>query len=193
MPFVSFAGGLVAGVALPVVAARAGGQATALAVVIGGFALLADGALRRTTAPGTLLAPWWRSALGTSALAIVAWALADALVVAAFGAGASLALGTALRTPLLGVAAVPLVVLAPVALRVTALAVDSVFPGDRRGPGALVRVMAVGALTALTALAVLGAGARGGVLAALAATTAVLIAVIAVTAAISTRRLAASP
>jgi hypothetical protein len=192
VPFASFVAGLVAGVALPAVAARAGGQATALAVVIGGFALLTDGALRRTTAPATLLAPWWRAALGTSAPAIVAWALADAFAVAAFGAGTSLALGTALRTPLLGLAAVPLVVLAPVALRVTALGVDSVFPGDRRGPGAFVRVAVVGALTVLTVLAALGAGARGGLLASLAAPTAVLLAIIAATAEISTRRLAAS-
>jgi hypothetical protein len=193
VPFVSFAGGLVVGVALPSVAARAGGQATALAVVIGGFALLVDGALRRTTAPATLLVPWWRTALGTSVRAIVAWAVADAFVVAAFGAGVSLALGAALRAPLLGIVAVPLVVSTPVALRMTALAVDSVFPGDRRGPAAFVRVLAVGALTVIVAVAGLGAGARGGVLASLLVTTAALVAVLLATAAFSARRLAASP
>jgi hypothetical protein len=193
VPSVALASGLALGLAVPSIAARAGGQATALVVVLGGFALLVDGALRRTTAPATLLTPWWRAAFGTSAPAVVVWALADASTVIAFGVGASLGLGAMLVRPLFGLAALPLVVLAPVALRVTALAVDSVFPGDRRGPGGFVRVVVVGTFAALIAVAAFGAGAGGGILAAFLTATAALTAVIVAAAALSTRQLAASP
>ena len=192
VPYVHLAGGALAGALLPAIAVRAGGQATALAVVIGGFALLLDGAFRRTTAPATLLTPWWRSALGTSPRAIVAWAFADASAVAAFGAGAAFALGIALGAPLLGIAAIPLVALVPVAVRTTALAADALFPGDRRGPGAFVRVLAVGGLAVLVATAALAAGAAGGAPVAIAAATVLILATVACGAAYSSRRLAAA-
>jgi len=192
VPWIHFLGGVVLGTVLPFVAARVGGQTIALAVVIGGFALVLDGALRRTTAPGTLLTPWWRAAVGTSGRSIAAWAIADAASVAAFAAGAMLALGAMLRTPLLGIAALPLVVCAPVALRTTVLATDTLFPGDRRGPGAFVRVLVVGALTALVAVASFAAGARAGAPASLAVATAMLLGIVAMSALFASRRLSAA-
>ena len=177
---------------LPFAAARAGGQTTALAIVVGGFALLVDGALRRTTAPATLLTPWWRAALGTSARSIAVWAFADAGKVVAFAATAAPALGIALGKPLLGVAAVPLVVLTPVASRLIALSVDVLFSRDRRGPGAFVRVVVTSALTVLVVLASLSAGARAGASAALAAATTLIVAYVVAAAAFCEWRLSAA-
>ncbi|HEX3462475.1 MAG TPA: hypothetical protein VHS78_00295 [Candidatus Elarobacter sp.] len=192
VPFGPFTGGLVVGAVAPWIAARAGGQATALAVVIGGFALLLDGALRRTTAPATLLTLWWRAAIGTSARSVVAWALADASAVVAFGAGAALVFGTALRTPLLGIAALPLILLAPVTLRTTALAVDTLFPADRHGPGAFMRLVVVGGSAAIIAIASFAAGACAGALASLVVATVLLLALLVLTAQMSARRLSAA-
>ncbi|MBV8369903.1 MAG: hypothetical protein JO036_13400 [Candidatus Eremiobacteraeota bacterium] len=192
VPLVHFLGGALLGAVLPFAAARAGGQTTALAVVVGGFALLVDGALRRTTAPATLLTPWWRAALGTSARAIAVWAFADAVQVAAFAAAAAPALGIAIGKPLLGVAAVPLVVLTPVASRLISLSVDVFFSRDRRGPGAFVRVVLTSALAVLVVLASLSAGARAGAPAALATATALVAAYAVAAAAFCEWRLSAA-
>jgi hypothetical protein len=176
VPYRGLATGAIAGFVVPRYAGTAGGELVAMAVVIGGFALLLDGALRHTTAPATLLSPWWRSAIGTSANGIAVWALADAAQAYAFGAGAAIGLGAALGAPLLGFAAIPAVVLVPVALRLVALAVDVLFPSaaDRRGAGAALRCATVFVLAAATAALALAAGAHGGALASLAAITALL-------------------
>jgi len=176
VPYGTLAAGTAGGFIAPRFAGAAGGDLVAMAVVIGGFALLLDGALRRSTAPGTLLSPWWRSAIGTSGAAVVAWALADSARIALFGAGAALGLGIAFGSPLLAVAAVPVVFLVPVALRLTALAVDVLFPAalDRRAAGASVRVVAVATLTAVIVTLALAAAVRGGVFAALATVTLLL-------------------
>ncbi|HEY0382787.1 MAG TPA: hypothetical protein VGC72_11345 [Candidatus Elarobacter sp.] len=184
VPYDRFAFGAVAGLVAPHLAARAGGELVSMAVVVGGLAVIFDAAIRGTTAPATLRSPWWRAAVGTSPLALVAWAFCDAAGVAAMLAGAALGLGVALGDPLPALAAVPEIALVPVALRLVVLAVDTFFPNavDRRGAGAGVRVTVVAELTLDIVFLALYAGAGGGPLAAIAATTAALVVVVVVAA-----------
>jgi hypothetical protein len=184
VPYERFVAGAVGGIVAPRAAGIAGGELVAMAIVIGGAALLLDGALRRTTAPATLLSPWWRSAIGTSPRAIVAWALADATAVVLFGAGAAIGLGVAFGAPLLALAALPIVVLVPLALRLIVLGVDSLFPSalDRRGAGASLRVAAVAAATAAIVALSLFTGVRGGAIAAVVTASALLAASVAASA-----------
>ncbi|MDQ6942671.1 MAG: hypothetical protein M3169_09185 [Candidatus Eremiobacteraeota bacterium] len=194
VPYDRFAYGLVAGVVAPRVAALAGGQLVAMGIVVGGLAVIFDAAIRGTTAPSTFRSPWWRAAVGTSPVALAAWAFCDAAGVAATLIGVALALGFVLGDLLPAFAAIPAIVLVPAALRLVVLAVDTVFPAaaDRFGPGVSARVAVVGGITAGTFALALVAGARGGPLASIAVTTAVLLAVVVVAAYCSSVRLPAA-
>jgi hypothetical protein len=153
--------------------------------------VLLDAAIRGTTAPSTLRSPWWRAAVGTSPRALAAWAFCDALGAAAPLIGIAAGLGIALGRPLYALAALAAILLLPVALRLVALATDTVFPSaaDRYGAGASLRIFVVFELTADIVWLALVAGARGGAFASIAVTTAALLAVVAVAAWCSAVRL----
>ena len=191
VPYDRFAFGLVAGYIAPRFAAGAGGQLVSLAIVVGGLSVLLDAAIRGTIAPATLRSPWWRAAIGTSPLALSAWALSDALGPASVLAGIATGLGIALGDPVPALAALPIIVLVPVALRLVVLAVDTFYPtaADRRGAGASARVTVVGFLASNIFTLALFAGVYGGVFATLAAVTLVLIAVVIVAARLCAARL----
>ncbi|HEV2739959.1 MAG TPA: hypothetical protein VGU66_15380 [Candidatus Elarobacter sp.] len=181
VPYDRFAFGVVAGFVAPRVSAVAGGQLIAMAIVIGGLAVLLDASIRGTTAPATLRSPWWRAAIGASPPALATWAFSDAAGTASLLAGLALGLGIALGNPAPAFAALPAILLVPTALRLVVLAVDTSYPAavDRRGAGATVRLVVVWQLTiAIFALAVV-TGARGGAYASIAATTAALCVVVA--------------
>lgn len=194
VPYDRFAYGVVAGALAPHVAALAGGQLVAMGIVVGGLAVIFDAAIRGTTAPSTFRSPWWRAAVGTSPVALAAWAFCDAAGVAATLTGVAVALGFALGDLLPAFAAIPAIVIVPAALRLVVLAVDTVFPAaaDRFGPGASARLTVVGQITAGVFTLALVTGARGGPLASIAATTVVLLAVVVAAAYISSARLPAA-
>ena len=179
VPYDRLAFGLVAGLVAPRFAAFAGGQLIALAIVIGGLAVILDAAIRGTTAPATLRSPWWRAAVGTLPRGLVAWAFCDAAGVASQLIGLAAGLGIALGNLLPALAALPAILLVPVALRLVVLAVDTVFPAeaDRRGAGAGARIFVVATLTAGIFTLALTAGARGGAFASIVVTTVALLAV----------------
>jgi hypothetical protein len=191
VPYDRLAFGTVAGLVAPRFSAVAGGQALSMAIVVGGLAVLLDAAIRGTTAPSTLRSPWWRAAVGTSPRALAAWAFCDALGAAAPLIGIAAGLGIALGRPLYALAALAAILLLPVALRLVALAADTVFPSaaDRYGAGASLRIFVVFELTADIVWLALVAGARGGAFASIAVTTAALLAVVAVAAWCSAVRL----
>ena len=184
VPYDRFVLGAVAGLVAPRFGAIAGGQLVAMAIVIGGLAVLLDASIRGTTAPATLRSPWWRAAVGTSPLALATWAFCDATAAASLLIGIALGLGIALGSPLPALAAIPAIVLALVALRLVVLAVDTFYPSavDRRGAGAAVRLAVVWELAIDIAMLALYAGAGGGAYASIAATTAALTVVAAVAA-----------
>lgn len=191
VPYDRLAFGLVAGFVAPGFAASVGGQLVSLAIVVGGLALLLDAAIRGTIAPATLRSPWWRAAIGTSPVALTAWALSDALGPAAMLAGSATDLGIVLRDPLPALASIPALVLVPIALRLVVLGVDTFYPAvaDRRGAGASARVTVVALLASVIFTLGLVAGAYGGVFAMLAVVTLVLIAVAIVAARLCAARL----
>ena len=191
VPYDRLAFGIIAGLVAPRFAAVAGGQLVAMAIVVGGLAVLLDAAIRGTTAPATLRSPWWRAAVGTSPRALAAWAFCDAIGPAAPLIGIALGLGIALGRPFYALAALPAILLVPVALRLVVLAVDTVFPAaaDRYGAGASLRVFVVLELTTDIFVLALMAGARGGAFASIAVTTVALLAVVAAAAWCSAVRL----
>ena len=105
--------------------------------------------------------------------------------------GVAIGLGIGLGQPLTALAALPAMLLVPVALRLVVLAVDTFFPAevDRRGAAASARVFVVMELTADIFTLALMAGARGGPFASIAATTVALLAIVAVAAWCSAARL----
>ncbi len=191
VPYDRLAFGLVAGYIAPRFAAGAGGQLVSLAIVVGGLSVLLDAAIRGTTAPETLRSPWWRAAIGTSPRALTVWALSDALGPASVLAGIATGLGIALGDLLPALAALPTIVLVPVALRLVVLAVDTFYPTavDRHGAGASARVTVVGFLTSTIFTLALFAGVYGGVFATLASVTLVLIVAVIVAARVCAARL----
>ncbi len=184
VPYDRFVLGAVAGLVAPRFGAIAGGQLVAMAIVIGGLAVLLDASIRVKAAPATLRSPWWRAAIGTSPLALATWALCDATAAASLLIGIALGLGIALGSPLPALAAIPAVVLALVALRLVVLAVATFYPSavDRRGAGAAVCLAVVWELAIDIAWLALYAGAGGGAYASVAAATAALSVVVAVAA-----------
>jgi hypothetical protein len=180
VPFDRLAFGLVAGWIVPHFATGLGGELVSLAIVVGGLALLLDAAIRGTIAPATLRSPWWRAAIGTSPVALTVWALSDALGPASVLIGIAIGLGIALGDLVPALAALPAIVLVPVALRLVVLAVDTFHPAaaDRRGAGAAVRITVVGFLACSIFTLALVAGAYGGVFAAIATVTLMSIAVV---------------
>jgi hypothetical protein len=194
VPYDRFAFGIVAGFVAPRFGGIAGGQLVALTIVIGGLALLLDASIRGTTAPATLRSPWWRAAIGTLPRALAAWAFCDAAGTASMVIGIVLGLGVALGNPLPALAAVPAILLLPVALRLVVLVVDTFYPAaaDRRGAGAAARLAVVWQATiAIFALSVV-AGARGGAYASIATATAALSLIVAVAAWCGAARLPAA-
>ncbi len=179
VPFDRLAFGGVAGFVAPRFAAVTGGQLVAMAVVIGALSLVLDASVRGTTAPATLRSPWWRAAIGTSPLALAAWAFCDAAGTALLLIGLALGLGVALGNPLPALAVIPAIALVPIALRLVVLAVDTFYPAtiDRYGPGAGGRLTVVWVLTSATFTSAIVAGARGGAYASIAAATAILLAI----------------
>jgi hypothetical protein len=152
-----------------------------MAVVIGGLALVLDASIRGTVAPATLRSPWWRAAIGASPLALAAWAFSDAAGVVCVAIGIALGLGLTLGNPLLALAAIPAIVLAPVALRLVIFAVDTFYPSafDRRSvTGAADRGAVVTVLTSAMVALALVAGAHGGAYAGIATLTAQLLVVV---------------
>ena len=184
VPYDRLALGIVAGLVAPRFAAVAGGQVVAMAIVVGGLAVLLDAAIRGTTAPATLRSPWWRAAVGTSTRGLIAWALCDGAGAAASLIGIAAGLGIALNDPLPALAALPAILLLPVTLRLVVLAVDTFFPtaADRRGAGAGVRLFVVAELTADIVTLALMAAASGGTYASIAVVTVALAAIAAVAA-----------
>jgi hypothetical protein len=104
--------------------------------------------------------------------------------------GIATGLGIALGDPLPALAALPVIVLVPVALRLVVLAVDTIYPtaADRRGAGASTRVTAVGFLASSIFTLALVAGAYG-VFATLAAVALVLVGIVIVAAWMCSARL----
>ena len=176
VPYDRLAFGVVAGFVAPRFGAIAGGQLVAMAIIVGGLAVLLDASIRATIAPATLRSPWWRAAVGTSSLALATWAICDAAGAASLLAGLALGLGVALGNPLPALAGIPAIVLAPAALRLVVLAVDTFYPtaADRRGAGASTRLVVVWQLTAAIFTLAVVTGARGGAYASIATTTAAL-------------------
>lgn len=191
IPYAGFVSGVVVGFIAPRVAAGAGGQLVSTVIVAGGLAIVLDGAIRGTTAPAELRSPWWRSAIGTSPRAMIAWALAGTLPFAVTASGAVLGLGLAMHALALAVAAVPAIVLAPVALRLLVFGVDVLFAAsaDRRGVAAALRVALVVAATTGVVTAAFAVGARGGLLASIGTFTVLLAALVAASAWWCARRL----
>lgn len=191
LPYDRLAFGIAAGLVAPRAAAVAGGQLVAMAIVVGGLAVILDASIRMTTAPATLRSPWWRGAVGTSPHGLAVWAFCDAAGTAALLIGFAIGLGIALGQALSALAALPAMLLAPAALRLVLLAVDTFFPGDtdRRSVAASARVFVMMELTADVFTLALMAGARGGPFASIAATTAALLAIVAVAAWCSAARL----
>jgi hypothetical protein len=191
VPYDRLAFGIVAGLIAPRLAAVAGGQTVAMAIVVGGLAVLLDAAIRGTTAPAALRSPWWCAAVGTSPGGLAAWAFCDGAGATAPLIGIAAGLGIALRSPLHAVAAIPAILLLPAALRLVVLAVDTMFPAaaDRRGAGASLRIFVVSELAADIFALALWAGAYGGAFASLAVTAVALLAVVAAAALCASVRL----
>jgi hypothetical protein len=191
VPYDRLAFGIVVGLAAPRVAAVAGGQLVAMAIVVGGLAVILDAAIRGTTAPATLRSPWWRAAVGTSPRGLAAWAFCDAAGAAAPLVGIAVGLGIALGQPLAALAVLPAIALVPAALRLVVLCGDTFFPAaaDRRGAGAGLRAFVVFELTLDVFTLALAAGARGGAFASIAAATVALLAITAAAAWCSAARL----